>query len=192
MKKLVLSSSSPARKILLERLGLPFQVVNPNIDENQLAGESPQQLVERLAIEKAKVHQNLFPNALIIGSDQVAVMDGDIVGKPRTHEKAVAILKRASGQDIVFYTGLALYNTDTHKVQVIVESYRVLYRVLTRDMIENYLLKEKPYECAGSIKVEGLGIALMKELIGTDPSTLTGLPLIALVNMLEQEGIHVI
>ncbi|MBA2654839.1 MAG: septum formation inhibitor Maf [Gammaproteobacteria bacterium] len=192
MKELVLSSSSPARKALLERLGLTFKIIAPDIDETQLQNESPQQLVTRLAITKAKVHHEKFPNALVIGSDQVAVIDNEIVGKPHSHENAVKMLTRASGQVITFYTGLCLFNTDTSTTQSAIEEYRVKYKTLSPETIENYLRKEKPYQCAGSIKLEGLGIALMEELCGKDPTTLVGMPIIALVGMLEKEGFQVV
>lgn len=192
MKEIILSSTSPARKALLERLSLPFKVVAPDIDEGQLPGETPQQLVKRLAVAKAKIHSDKFANALIIGSDQVAVIENEIVGKPLTHENAIKILTKASGQKIIFYTGLCLFNTKTHKKQYTVEKYGVIYKKLSQEMIENYLIREKPYQCAGSIKVEGLGIALIKKLTGNDPSTLTGLPLIALIRMLENEGVKIL
>lgn len=192
MKNLILASSSPARKELLQRLGLSFLTISPEIDEGALFNEKPKDLVLRLAVEKAMVHRARFANALIIGSDQVAVINDEIVGKPGTHDQAVAILQAASGQTISFFTGLCLFNTETQNKQIAIEQYDVTYRVLTLDMIENYLNKEQPYQCAGSIKVEGLGIALMKQLSGTDPTTLTGLPLIRLVAMLEQEGCQII
>lgn len=192
MIEIVLGSSSPARKYLLKRLDLPFKVAIPNIDETPLANESPQKLVKRLAIAKARIHQDQFSNALIIGCDQVAEIGGNIIGKPVTHENAVKMLLQASGQEVIFFTGLCLLNTKTRRFQYKMERYKVTYKKLSLEIIENYLQKEKPYQCAGSIKVEGLGIALMKKLQGSDPTALTGLPLIPLVNMLEKEGVRVV
>lgn len=192
MLKLILSSSSPARKELLSRLRIPFEIVIPDVDETPLPEESPTALVARLAVIKAMAHSKRFPNALIIGCDQVAVIKNKIVGKPLTHENAVKILTKASGQEITFHTALCLYNTHSGRVQTAVEDYAVVYRKLTPAMIENYLRSEQPYQCAGSIKVEGLGIALLQELKGLDPSTLTGLPLIKLIDMLQLEGVDVL
>lgn len=192
MVTLVLSSSSHARKALLQRLRLPFEIIVPDIDESPQPNETPRQLVERLAIEKAKVHAKQFKDALIIGSDQVALIHGKIIGKPDNHQHAVEILTQVSGHEIQFYTGLCLYNTKHNRLQSSVEKYTVVYKDLNPEMIENYLHNERPYHCAGSIRVEGLGIALMKELRGIDPTTLTGLPLIALVDMLLNEGVRVV
>jgi len=187
--KLILASTSPYRRVLLERLQLPFEIVAPDIDETPLANETPQALVERLAIAKARVVADTFDHALVIGSDQVAVHDNEIVGKPRDHDHAVEQLRRASGNTITLYTGLALINSVTHTTRSEVVPYRVAFRKLTNEQIEYYLRKEQPYDCAGSVKSEGLGIALLKHVEGDDPSTLVGLPLIQLVNMLECEGL---
>ncbi len=189
---LVLSSTSPARQMLLKRLQLPFVINAPNIDETPHPNESAVALVKRLAQEKAQVCTAKFPNALIIGCDQVAVMGNEIVSKPETHKKAVEQLQFASGKCIEFFTGLCLFNSLSQTSQITVETYRVFYRVLTLEMIEHYLHKEKPYQCAGSIRVEGLGISLLERLEGQDPTALTGLPLIQLVKMLEQEGVKVL
>ena len=192
MARLVLASSSPFRRELLARLMVPFEVAIPAVDETARAGESPQALVERLAIAKAQAVAAKYPQALVIGSDQVAVHNGEIVGKPYTHERAVAQLQAASGKTVMLYTGLALVNTATGRVQSEVVPFRVVFRSLTLDQIENYLRKEQPYHCAGSVKSEGLGVALLERFEGEDPATLIGLPLIRLIRMLEQEGQQVI
>lgn len=145
-------------------------------------------MVRRLAIAKANEIATSVKNALVIGSDQVAVHGNEIVGKPRDHAHAVEQLRAASGKSITLYTGLALVNTETGSVQSDVVPYRVIFRELTNQQIETYLKKEKPYDCAGSVKAEGLGIALLQRFDGEDPNTLIGLPLIRLVAMLEQEG----
>jgi len=193
---LVLGSSSPFRKELLERLMLPFEIANPNIDETPRHNELPIQLVERLAIEKAKAVSTKYPNSLIIGSDQVALhphKDGTvIVGKPHTHEKAVAQLRAASGQSISLYTGLALYNSATGKVQSEVIPFTVHFKTLSETTIESYLRKEEPYNCAGSVRSEGLGVVLFDRFEGDDPNALIGLPLIRLIAMLENENFPIL
>ena len=186
--RLVLASSSPFRKMLLERLKVPFEVANPDIDESPIAGESPIELVKRLAIEKAKAVASVYTNSLIIGSDQVAVHDDTIVGKPLTHDRAVSQLREASGKEIRLYTGLCLINTATRSVQSDVVPYTVHFKTLSEEVIEAYLRKEKPYNCAGSVRAEGLGVALLSRFEGDDPNALIGLPLIRLVTMLEKEG----
>jgi len=190
--KLILASSSPFRRELLERLKIPFEVIAPEVDESPRSGETPQKLVERLALEKARKIAVQRPDALVIGSDQVAVYDGRIVGKPHTHDKAVQQLRSASGKAVTLYTGLALVNADTQRVQCEVIPYRVVFRALSDAQIESYLRKEQPYSCAGSVRSEGLGIALLEKFEGDDPNTLIGLPLIRLVRMLENEGIKII
>lgn len=187
--KLILASTSPYRRVLLERLQLPFEAIAPDIDETPLADETPPQLVERLAIAKAQAVARNAKSALVIGSDQVAVHNGEIVGKPRDHDHAVAQLRAAAGNTITLYTGLALINSESGSTQSEVVPYRVVFRALTDEQIEYYLRKEQPYDCAGSVKSEGLGIALLQRFEGEDPNTLIGLPLIQLVSMLEQEGI---
>ncbi|HYA37323.1 MAG TPA: Maf family nucleotide pyrophosphatase [Candidatus Methylomirabilis sp.] len=190
--KLILASSSPYRRELLERLKIPFEVIAPDVDESPRSGETPEKLVERLAIEKARKIAGQIPGALVIGSDQVAVYDGQIVGKPHSHGKAAQQLRSASGKTVTLYTGLALVNADTQRVQCEVIPYRVAFRVLNEAQIESYLRREQPYSCAGSVKSEGLGIALLEKFEGDDPNTLIGLPLIRLVRMLENEGIKII
>ncbi len=190
--KLVLASSSPYRRELLARLKIPFEVVLPEIDETPRAGESPQALVERLAIEKARAVAASVTDSLVIGSDQVAVYNGAIVGKPHGHERAVEQLRMASGRTVTLYTGLALVNSTSGRTQCEVIPYRVTFREIDDGVIESYLRKEKPYSCAGSVKSEGLGIALLERFDGEDPNTLIGLPLIRLIRMLENEGLRVV
>lgn len=189
---LILASSSPYRRELLMRLMIPFDVVVPDVDETPLPDETPQALVERLAILKAQTVASTHTNALVIGSDQVAVQNGKIVGKPLTHERAVEQLKSASGSTVMLYTGLALVNSLSGLVQSEVVPYGVTFRALTELQIENYLRKEQPYHCAGSVKSEGLGVALLEHFDGEDPATVIGLPLIRLIRMLENEGLAVI
>jgi septum formation protein len=192
MQQLVLGSTSPFRRQLLEKLGLPFDTAAPETDETPLEDESPEQLVARLAEAKARAVAHQYPAALIIGSDQVAVNDGNILGKPHTHEKAMGQLRNASGKHVRFLTGLCLYNAATDHAQVEVVPFDVVFRDLSDEMIDNYLKAEQPFNCAGSFKSEALGIALFEKLEGEDPNTLIGLPLIRLVRMLEAEGVRVI
>lgn len=192
MQQLVLGSTSPFRKQLLEKLGLPFETASPETDETPHDGETPEQLVARLAEAKARAVVPQYPNALIIGSDQVAVNDGEILGKPHTHDKAMEQLRNASGKHVRFLTGLCLYNASTDSAQVEVVPFDVVFRELNDEMIDNYLKAEQPYNCAGSFKSEAMGIALFDRLEGEDPNTLIGLPLIRLVRMLENEGVRVI
>ncbi len=187
--QLILGSSSPYRKALLEKLGLPFECFTPDIDESRHPDESPLELVERLAIAKARETAKTWPGALIIGSDQVAVLDEKIIGKPANHDQAVLQLKEASGREVNLFTGLCLYNAATGTIQRSVESYSVVFRDLSDKQIEAYLEKDQPYNCAGSLKSETLGIAMLNRLEGEDPNTLIGLPLIRLVDMLLNEGI---
>ena len=189
---LVLASTSPYRKTLLARLGQPFATVAPGVDERPRDHEPPEQLVRRLAQAKAQAASAAFPDALIIGSDQVAVLEGEILGKPGDHEHAVRQLHRASGRTVDFFTGLCLLNSRTGAVQCDVVPFRVVFRALSAQQIEDYLRREQPYNCAGSFKSEGLGIALFERLQGDDPTALMGLPLIRLSRMLEQEGVKVI
>lgn len=168
---------------------IPFETISPEVDESPLPNESPQALVERLAIAKAMAIADAMDNALVIGSDQVAVHDGKIIGKPRDHDHAVEQLRSASGNTITLYTGLALINSSSGTTQTEVIPYHVVFRTLTDEQIETYLRKEQPYDCAGSVKSEGLGVSLLQRFEGDDPSTLIGLPLIQLVSMLEHEGL---
>jgi septum formation protein len=189
-RRLILASTSPFRRELLARLGLPFDVHAPDVDETRLAGEEAPALVARLAELKACAVARLQPAALVIGSDQAAVLGGQIIGKPGDHEQATAQLRRASGQTATFYTGLCLLDGMSRQKQIAVESFRVVFRTLTPEMIESYLRRERPYNCAGSFKSEGLGIALFERLEGDDPSSLIGLPLIRLTRMLEASAIE--
>lgn len=192
MTQLVLGSTSPFRKALLEKFNVPFECAKPNIDETAFDGETPEQLVARLAEQKAKAVADQFPQGLIIGSDQVAVCDGNILGKPHTFENGVKQLTSFSGKTVTFLTGLCLYNASTDKAQVIVEPFHVSFRELTIDEISHYLRAEQPYNCAGSFKSEGLGICLFDSLNGDDPNTLIGLPLIRLHQLLKNEGFDVL
>ncbi|MEL0629485.1 Maf family protein [Psychromonas aquatilis] len=191
-QKLVLASTSPFRKQLLEKLRLDFSTANPQVNEDELPGETAIQLVERLAIAKAQAVYKDFPDALIIGSDQVCLNNGKILGKPGNFENAFKQLKAASKQHVTFYTGLALYNGKTGQVHSLVEPYDVYFRELTDEMITNYLNKEEPYNCAGSFKSEGFGISLFSKLDGKDPNSLIGLPLISLIALLDKEGLNVL
>lgn len=186
--QLVLASTSPFRKALLEKLGVPFATASPDVDESPHADENAEQMVKRLSEAKARAVAEQYPDALIIGSDQVAVIDDQILGKPGTHQRAVEQLHHASGKIVTFLTGLCLYNSATNESQSEVVPFRVHFRNLNDSQIENYLQKEQPYNCAGSFKSEGLGIALFERLEGDDPNTLIGLPLIRLIRMLEQQG----
>jgi len=192
MKQLVLASTSPYRRELLNRLGLPFVTTSPDVDETAVSEESPEQLVKRLAETKSRAVAGSHQNALIIGSDQVAVLDNKILGKPGNHETAIQQLSNASGKKVLFLTGLCLLNTATDKSQSSVDTFSVEFKELSASQIENYLQREKPYDCAGSFKSEGLGISLFKRMEGDDPNTLIGLPLITLINMLSTEGVDVL
>lgn len=189
---LILASTSPFRKEILSRLQIPFDTFAPNVDETALPNESPSALVIRLAELKARAAQTTYPQALVIGSDQVAVIDDSILGKPGTHEQAIKQLTAASAKQVEFLTGLCLLNTLTGKVQTDIVRFGVTFRQLTTQQIENYLNKEKPYNCSGSFKSEGLGIVLLERMMGSDPTAVIGLPLIRLVRMLEEEGVEII
>ena len=190
LPNLVLASSSPWRRQVLDKLGLPYRTKHPEIDETPLPAESPDELVARLALEKARAVAPTFRDALIISSDQVAVLDGRIIGKPGTHERARQQLQAASGRTLSFLTSLCLLNTASGKHQLCVEPYHVHFRPLSEELIEGYLQHEQPYNCAGSFRSEAAGIVLFERLEGDDPNALIGLPLIRLVRMLEQEGVR--
>lgn len=192
MPTLVLASTSPYRRELLARLGLPFAVANPQTDESPLPGESPEALALRLSEAKARAVADTYPDALIIGSDQVATVDGKIYGKPGDHQRAVAQLRELSGKTVNFFTGLCLYNSRSGRSQVQGVPTLVSFRQLDDLEIENYLRREPAYNCAGSAKSEGLGIALLSSLQGDDPNALVGLPLIALCDMLREEGVAIL
>lgn len=192
MKKIVLGSTSPFRKNLLEKLNLPFNCAKPNINETALTGETPQALVERLAIEKAQTVASEFPDALIIGSDQVAVCDGEILGKPHNFDNGVKQLTQFSNKAVTFYTGLCVLDSTSNTIKSLVEPFIVHFNKLSLTDIKNYLNAEQPYNCAGSFKSEGLGICLFEKLEGDDPNTLIGLPLIKLVSLLKAHGVDVL
>jgi len=192
MSRIVLGSSSPFRKSLLEKLDLSFDCDSPDIDETPMKDEHPRDMVARLAKEKANAIAERHPQSIIIASDQCATLDGEIIGKPGDHDNAVAQLKKASGRTVTFYTSLCVFNAGTNQYEETVEPFYVYFRELTDDQITTYLEKEEPYNCAGSFKSEGLGIALFDRLEGNDPNTLIGLPLIQLVRMLERFQVRVI
>ena len=189
MPPLILASTSKYRRELLARLQLPFDTVSPEVDEVPLAGEAPRDLALRLAIAKALAVAATHPLALVIGSDQVAHCEGRIMDKPGNHERATGQLRFMRGKETWFDTGLALVNAASGRVQSEVVRVRVVLRNLSDAEIEAYLQKEQPYDCAGSAKSEGMGIALMEKLEGDDPTALIGLPLIALSHMLRTEGV---
>ena len=186
---LILASTSKYRSELLARLQLPFDTISPEVDETPLAGEAPRDLALRLAVAKAQAIAARCADGLVIGSDQVAHCDGRVLDKPGSHARATEQLRFMRGKETWFDTGLALINAATGRVQSEVVRIRVVLRDLTDADIEAYLRKEQPYDCAGSAKSEGLGIALMDQLEGDDPTALIGLPLIALSRMLRAEGI---
>ncbi len=189
---LVLASTSIYRSQLLSTLQIPFQTAAPDVDETPLPGESAEQTSWRLAQVKAQVVAKRFPDALIIGSDQVALLDGKQIGKPLNHDNAVVQLRSMRGKTVTFYTALSLLNATSGEMQTDVAITRVGFRNLSDDEIERYLKKEQPYHCAGSAKSEGLGIALISRIEGDDPNALIGLPLILLVGMLEKQGVRVL
>ncbi|KJK06446.1 MULTISPECIES: nucleoside triphosphate pyrophosphatase [Pseudomonas] len=189
MLPLLLASSSPYRRELLERLRLPFSWASPDIDEQRLPEEPALELVKRLAQEKAHALAASHPDHLIIGSDQVAVLGEQILGKPHTFERACAQLLEASGNHVTFLTGLALLNSQTGYCQVDCIPFTVNMRELDLACIERYLRAEEPYDCAGSFKAEGLGVSLFQSTHGVDATSLIGLPLIRLVDMLQAEGL---
>ncbi len=188
--KLVLASTSAYRKMLLERLHLPFDTDRPETDETPLPGEAPAATAERLAAEKARAVAGRWPDALVIGSDQVAHLGDEVFGKPGTEARAIAQLQRMRGQTVVFHTALAVLNTRTGHLQVEVIPTQVRFRNLSDDEIRRYVAKEQPLDCAGSAKSEGLGITLLDAMPGEDPTALIGLPLIALSRMLRAEGLE--
>lgn len=184
---LILASTSSYRAELLQRLQIPFRSEAPNADETELPDENASDMVARLALTKAHAISADNPDVYVIGSDQIATLNGKKMGKPGNHETATAQLRCCSGREVLFLTGVALVRESTGCVQVHVEPFAVTFRVLSNSTIENYLRTEKPYDCAGSFKCEGLGIALFSKLSGDDPTSLQGLPLISLVTMLNRE-----
>lgn len=188
VRLVVLASTSPYRRELLARLQIPFEIAAPDTDEAQLPGEAPVATAMRLAESKARAVVRRFPDALIIGSDQVAASDGKRFGKPGSRENARAQLRLMRGKEVIFHTGLCLFNSATDRVQVRCVDTHVGFRQLTDAEIESYLDKEDALNCAGSARSEGLGISLLTYLRGDDPNALVGLPLIALSDMLRAEG----
>ena len=191
MLPLLLASSSPYRRELLARLRLPFTCASPDLDERRLANEPAMALVRRLAQQKAEALASSHPGHLIIGSDQVAVLGEQILGKPHSFERACEQLLEASGQQVTFLTGLALLNSQTGACQVDCVAFTVNMRTLDPERVERYLRAEQPYDCAGSFKAEGLGVSLFQGTEGPDATSLVGLPLIRLVDMLLVEGVQV-
>ena len=188
--QLVLASTSAYRRQLLERFGIPFELASPDIDETALPGEAPARTAERLALEKARAVAHRFSDALIIGSDQVAHIGERRFGKPGSIERAISQLTAMRGKEVTFHTALCLLNTATGVAQQRAMPTRVRLRMLSDEEIERYVRRELPLDCAGSAKVEGLGITLLDALRGDDPNALIGLPLIALSSMLRNEGIQ--
>lgn len=189
--RLVLASSSPHRHALLDRLGLAYRIDAPDIDESRLPDESPRDYVARLALAKAEAVRPRHPHALVIGSDQAAVRDGAVLGKPGNHARAAEQLAAASGRSVLFLTGLSVLDAASGRARTEVVPFTVHFRPLSAETIERYLRAERPYGCAGSFMSEGLGISLFERLEGDDPTALIGLPLITLVSLLAAEGVHI-
>ncbi len=187
MPALILASTSRYRRELLSRLCLPFDAVAPEVDETPLAGEAPAALAERLALEKARVVAGRHPGAIVIGSDQVADLEGEAIGKPGTHERAAAQLRRMSGREVVFQTAVAVVAPGLAAIER--AEVRVRFRTLTDAAIERYLRADQPYDCAGSAKVESLGVALLEAVESDDPTALVGLPLIRTCALLRRAGL---
>jgi septum formation protein len=188
-RPLILGSTSPYRRELLQRLRLPFEVVRPEVDETPHAGELPVALAQRLAMEKALAVARQHPQAVVIGSDQVADLNGEPLGKPGTHERAVAQLQRMRGHTVVFQTAVAVVCIDSGFAEQALAQVNVQFRNLSDEAIETYLHAEQPYDCAGSAKSEGLGIALLEQIDNQDPSALVGLPLIHTCRLLRAAGL---
>lgn len=190
--QIILASSSIYRRELLSRLQIPFECISPEVDETPLKDESPADTALRLAQVKARKVANSYPNALIIGCDQVATLDGTQLGKPYTHENATKQLRMMRGREVTFHSALCVFNAKTQHMQAEVVPYVVQFRALSDAQIQNYLIKEQPYQCAGSAKSEGLGIAIIEKMTGDDPNALIGLPLIKLIDMLQNQRVFVI
>ncbi|MDB5845807.1 MAG: maf protein [Polaromonas sp.] len=188
-RALVLGSTSPYRRELLQRLQIPFVVAAPEVDETPLPQEAPDALAGRLALAKARAVARNFPQAVVIGSDQVADLNGLALGKPGNHERAVAQLRQMRGQTVIFQTAVAVVCLESGFEQTGLAAVRVQFRDLDDAEIENYLRAEQPYDCAGSAKSEGLGIALLESIDSDDPTALVGLPLIRTCKMIQAAGI---
>jgi septum formation protein len=191
-RPLILGSTSRYRRELLERLRVPFDVVSPDVDETPLPGEAPQALATRLALAKAKAVAALHPNAVVIGSDQVADLNSEPLGKPGTHERAVLQLQRMRGQTVVFQTAVSVVCVESQFEQTELAQIKVRFRELSDTEIEAYLRAEEPYDCAGSAKSEGLGIALLDAIDNDDPTALIGLPMIRTARLLRAAGIDLL
>lgn len=191
-RQLILSSSSPARRALIARLPIPFASTSPDVDETPLAGEKVQDMVLRLAELKARKSAESYPDALIIGCDQVGLLENTMLTKPHTHTNAVKQLSLVSGKTVRFFTAICLLDARNNKIETAIETFDVHFRILTLEMIENYLQLEQPYQCAGSFQAESLGIALIDKFNGDDYTALIGLPLIRLIKMLENANAPII
>jgi septum formation protein len=191
-RALILGSTSRYRRELLERLRVPFDVVSPEVDETPLANEAPHALATRLALAKAKAVAALHPSAVVIGSDQVADLNGEPLGKPGTHERAVVQLQRMRGQTVVFQTAVSVVCVDSRFEHTELAQIKVRFRDLSDAEIEAYLRAEEPYDCAGSAKSEGLGIALLDAIDNDDPTALIGLPMIRTARLLRAAGIDLL
>ena len=191
-RKLILGSTSPYRRELLGRLRIPFEVVAPDVDETPQPSETPRQLACRLAMEKARAVAAQFPACVVIGSDQVADLDGQTLGKPGNHARATAQLQQMRGKTVIFQTAVAVVCLETGFAQMDLAPVKVRFRELTDTEIEHYLLAEPPYDCAGSAKSEGLGIALLESIDNDDPTALIGLPLIRTCRMIQAAGVKVL
>lgn len=190
--QIVLASTSKYRRELLARLDLQFEVAPPHVDETALPNEAPQDTARRLAEAKARAVAARYPQAIVIGSDQVAVLEGMPLGKPGNHATALRQLKAMRGKEVVFHTALCLCNAASGQAQTRIVPFYVRFREYSDAQIEHYLQREQPYDCAGSARCEGLGIALIAEMRGNDPNALIGLPLIALTEMLAEQGVSVL
>jgi len=191
-KKIILGSSSVYRYELLQRLQIPFEVSVPDINESPLFDETPRETACRLAETKARAVAVIFPDALIIGADQVVTLDNVQLGKPLNYVNAINQLHLMRGKEVIFHTALSLFSSQSGRMQSQLITSLVKFRELSDRQIENYLVKEQPYHCAGSMKSEGLGIALIEHIVSNDPNALVGLPLIALVKMLANEGLEIV
>jgi septum formation protein len=193
--QLILASTSKYRRQMLERLGIPFEVIAPGVDETPRKNETPFLLARRLSLEKAQAvaKQAKTNDWIVIGSDQTASIDGrTTLGKPGTHENATTQLRKASGRELIFHSGLCVLRPSTQFSEVSSVEIGVKFRQLSAEQIENYLRREKPYDCTGSAKIESLGITLVEKVNCSDPTALVGLPLIALTDMLERAGLHIL
>ncbi len=186
---IILASSSPYRRAILERVGIEFLQCAPEIDETPMPDESPDNIVIRLSAAKASAVADRHFGSLIIGSDQLAVLNGQIIGKPVNHEDAVKQLKAASGRCTILHSGISLLNSTTGQIQSAVDHVEVECRTLNEDEINRYLTLDKPYDCCGSLKVEGRGISLLRRVRSDDPNAIIGFSLIRLISMLRNEGI---